>query len=190
MGRKSKINDCYINTNGYHIPLRHISDKDLKSLKEKLTIVPVDTGYGAVQTKKPDGKPEIKHKLYVVTKNHISVPRYYGIKKYGDAELKFKPKKVKIKFTGELRDYQRDIIEKSLSHVKKKGGGLLVVPCGFGKTTMAIYIASILGLKTLIITHKTFLQDQWIERCKQFTKSGIGIIRQKTVYVDGKDFVV
>lgn len=57
-------------------------------------------------------------------------------------------------------------------------------------TSMAIYMASQLKAKTLIITHKTFLQDQWIARCKQFTNSSIGIIRQDKVEVDGNDFVI
>jgi len=55
---------------------------------------------------------------------------------------------------------------------------------------MSIYIASVLKAKTLVITHKTFLQDQWIARCKQFTNSSIGIIRQNKVEVDGNNFVV
>ena len=57
-------------------------------------------------------------------------------------------------------------------------------------TSMAIYIASQLKAKTLIITHKTFLQEQWIARCKQFTNSNVGIIRQKIVDIDNKDFVI
>lgn len=57
-------------------------------------------------------------------------------------------------------------------------------------TSMSIYIASILKAKTLVITHKTFLQEQWIARCKQFTNSSIGIIRQNKVEVEGNDFVV
>lgn len=57
-------------------------------------------------------------------------------------------------------------------------------------TSMAIYMASVLKAKTLVITHKTFLQEQWIARCKQFTNSSIGIIRQNKVEVEGKDFVI
>ena len=59
-------------------------------------------------------------------------------------------------------------------------------------TSMAIYMASVLGLKTLVLTHKSFLQDQWVDRIKQFTGSAekVGIIRQNTVDVEGKDFVI
>lgn len=57
-------------------------------------------------------------------------------------------------------------------------------------TSMAIYMASVLGYKTLVLTHKTFLQDQWVDRIKQFTKSEVGIIRQNKVDVKNKDFVI
>ena len=57
-------------------------------------------------------------------------------------------------------------------------------------TTMSLYIACQLQVKTLVLVHKTFLQDQWIERCAQFTNAKIGIIRQKKVDVKGKDIVI
>ena len=38
--------------------------------------------------------------------------------------------------------------------------------------------------------HKTFLQNQWYDRIKQFTNAKIGIIRQKKIDVDRKDIVI
>lgn len=57
-------------------------------------------------------------------------------------------------------------------------------------TVMALKMAAELGLKTLVIVHKTFLQDQWIERIKQFTNARYGIIRQNKVQVKDTDIVV
>ena len=37
------------------------------------------------------------------------------------------------------------------------GGGLLEIPCGRGKTVMALKILAELGVKTLVIVHKGFL---------------------------------
>ena len=48
------------------------------------------------------------------------------------------------------------------------GGGLLEIPCGRGKTVMALKILAELGVKTLVIVHKGFLLNQWIERIEQF----------------------
>ena len=47
-----------------------------------------------------------------------------------------------------------------------------------------------LKLKTLVIVHKTFLQNQWVERISEFTNCKIGIIRQKKVDIENKDIVI
>ena len=57
-------------------------------------------------------------------------------------------------------------------------------------TVIALNIASLLQVKTLIIVHKGFLLNQWKERIEQFTDSPIGIIQQNKVDIDGKHFVI
>lgn len=57
-------------------------------------------------------------------------------------------------------------------------------------TSMSIYIASVLKAKTLVITHKTFLLEQWVARCKQFTNSKIGTIKRDQVETEDCDFVI
>ena len=47
-----------------------------------------------------------------------------------------------------------------------------------------------LKLKTLVVVHKTFLQNQWYDRIKEFTDCKIGLIRQKKVDVENKDIVI
>ena len=43
------------------------------------------------------------------------------------------------------------------------------IPPGGGKTVIAINYACRLGMKTLIIVHKSFLLDQWVERIQEYT---------------------
>lgn len=57
-------------------------------------------------------------------------------------------------------------------------------------TVMALKLACELKAKTLVIVHKTFLQDQWIERAKQFTDARLGIIRQNKEQVKNNDIVI
>ena len=57
-------------------------------------------------------------------------------------------------------------------------------------TVLALNIASLLKVKTLIIVHKSFLLNQWKERIEQFTDSPVGIIQQNKVDIDGKPFVI
>jgi len=100
------------------------------------------------------------------------------------------PNTVNIQFNGQLRDYQIPICKSIYEHVVKYGGGLLSVPCGRGKTSMAIYTACQLKEKTLVIVHKSFLLDQWVASIKKFTNAKVGTIRGPVVDIDGKDIVI
>jgi superfamily II DNA or RNA helicase len=71
------------------------------------------------------------------------------------------------------------------------GGGILEVPCGAGKTIMALNICSRLKKKTLILVHKEFLMNQWIDRIRDFLPSArVGKIQGKTFDIDDKDIVI
>jgi len=73
----------------------------------------------------------------------------------------------------------------------QSGGAILEVPCGRGKTVMALKIISLIGKKTLILVHKEFLMNQWIERAAQFIPGAkIGKIQGGIFDVEGKDVVI
>jgi len=57
-------------------------------------------------------------------------------------------------------------------------------------TMLAIYLSWKLGLKTLVVTHKEFLMDQWEKRIKQFSNAKVGRIRQNNIDIDNKDIVI
>ena len=61
-----------------------------------------------------------------------------------------------------LRETQREASESFL----KKGKGLIILPTGKGKSILGIYIASRLGLRTLVIVHKNDLIDGWKKDAK------------------------
>jgi superfamily II DNA or RNA helicase len=175
----------YIDIDGYHIKKSFLKDeKELKALKKELTVCPTNNMYG---------ESDIFHEQFKETSKEIIIPRYFGVKKYGNPEeknIKFEPEKSTMNFISKLRDYQEPIVEKCINHILGTGGGQLSVPCGRGKTVMAIYIAYKLGMKTLIVVHQSFLQDQWIDRIKQFTGEEAGLIRQDKIKVDNKNIVV
>jgi superfamily II DNA or RNA helicase len=120
------------------------------------------------------------------------VPRYWGLKHFGKANMTNIEQydKINVEFTGELRDYQIDVVSMSLKKIHKNGGGILQLPCGYGKTTIAIHLICHLKVKTLIIVHKGFLIDQWIQRIKQFSNASIGMIRANTIDIENKDIVL
>jgi superfamily II DNA or RNA helicase len=62
---------------------------------------------------------------------------------------------------------------------------------GKGKTVMALYILAQLRRKTLVVVHKSFLMNQWIERIEQFLPGArVGRIQGQIVDIDDKDIVL
>jgi len=173
-----------LSNNGYTILKKNITPQKLDKLKIDLTVTPkTNQDYGDT----PESFP-----VYTETKDSIIIPRYFGTKFYTTPTIKFDTKnsKVDFEFMGKLRGTQPEIAQFIIDRLKTQGGGLLQLHTGYGKTTVALYLASVLKLKTLILVHKTFLQDQWYDRIKQFTTASIGMIRQKKVDVEGKDIVI
>ena len=78
-----------------------------------------------------------------------------------------------------------------IKHVGKCGGGLLDVDPGKGKTVMALNIVAQLGKCTLVIVHKSFLLNQWIERIQQFLPGArVGRIQGQIMDTENKDIVI
>jgi superfamily II DNA or RNA helicase len=58
-------------------------------------------------------------------------------------------------------------------------------------TVMALKIVSLLKKKTLILVHKEFLMNQWIERIEEFLPGArVGKIQASTCDIDNKDIVI
>ena len=176
----------YISYKGYYIDLSELKKDELIKIKKELTVSPPKMVFGKGAKDETDGS----YKLYKMTKSHIIVPTHYGIQKYGHVINKIKPQPANFNFLGKMRDYQIPIVDKCVDYLKLNKGGLLSIPCGGGKTSIALYIASLFKLKTLVIIHKKFLETQWIDRIKQFTDAKIGTIRRDTVDIEDKDIVI
>jgi superfamily II DNA or RNA helicase len=104
---------------------------------------------------------------------------------------------INVSFAKELRDYQENIIDIYMKYVNNPNthgqgsGGILQVPCGRGKTIMALKLVSLLKKKTLILVHKEFLMNQWIERINEFLPTAtIGKIQANVCDYHDKDIVI
>jgi len=122
----------------------------------------------------------------------LCVPPFYGIQKFGNPREDKRPTPERlsenVKFKGKLRDEtsQNEAFQKGVD----QGHGVLSLPCGYGKTTVALAIASRLGFRTMIIVHKEFLANQWRERIRQFCPGAtIGLVQQDKIEVEA-DFVI
>jgi superfamily II DNA or RNA helicase len=187
------IKGLYIKNKGYYIDKESCTSAQLESIKKELTVKPKIIDFGPA---KPDidiedeDEDDGSYKLYISTKSYLIVPRYYGVEHFGECPVKMSPLPINLTFKGALRDYQIPIVDKVYRYMLEKGGGLLSVPCGRGKTLMAIYLASVLKVKTLVIVHKSFLLEQWIKSIQLFTNATVGSIHGPTIDVKDKDFVI
>jgi superfamily II DNA or RNA helicase len=179
--------NTYLGQKGYTILKNDLSVSQQIKLKELLMVKPYVPGSPVqVQNTFP---------AYRESDKKIYVPRYFGEEIFGQAkEIKItEGTDINLEFQGTLRDYQEPVVNKFISYVKSQNtlGGLLELPCAWGKTSASLYICSQLKKKTLVIVHKEFLMNQWIERIRQFIPNAtIGKIQGQIIDIDGKDIVL
>ena len=179
-------NSAYFGKKGYTIPKCELTIQQHNMIRDDLTVSPnVSINMGG---------PKIQFPIYRESPKKFYLPKHYGIQKFGiplenhnDSGLP-----IAIDFAGSLRDYQINIVNTYMSNIQKGNfGGLLEIGCGQGKTIMALNILSKLKLKTLVIVHKEFLMNQWIERISQFLPTArVGKIQGQTIDIENKDIVL
>ena len=183
----------YLGKKGYTIPKCALSKEDDETLRQELFVKPfVKCNYGM-----PDSTTE-SFPVYRESNQKIYIPRFYGIHRYGlpmKSEISI-GETISVDFIKPLRDYQNSIIDIYMKHILTTpneigNGAILEVPCGFGKTVMALKIIALLCKKTLILVHKEFLMNQWIERIAEFLpEAKVGCIQGQTVDIQNKDIVI
>ena len=175
-----------LSRNGYKIKKNELSQKELKDIKNDLTVNPYvvgDFGNGS----------EKRFSLYMESPNSLYIPRFYAFDKYGkpDKSKMDEGQDIDIDFNGSLRKEQEPIIDLYKKACLEKGGGLISLKCGGGKTVLALYIISMLKKKTIVVVHKDFLMTQWRDRITQFLPNArIGKIQQNTIDIENKDIVL
>jgi hypothetical protein len=190
MDKKITKLDTILSHRGYSIALSEISDTELEEYINELTIIPY--------VEKPEYQNAVEPiSIYTLTHLRFYGPRYWGLNKFGPAKndklTTSHPDKMltECKFQGTPRPHQMPVIEKTLSELSEDRGGILALSCGFGKTAIALYIASQLRVKTLVVSHTTNLMQQWIERINQFIPHArIGIVQQSKADIYDKDIVI
>ncbi|AYV79229.1 MAG: superfamily II DNA or RNA helicase [Faunusvirus sp.] len=172
---------------GYILDKAQFDAKVIMETKAELNVRPhVVNFFNANQEAEP-------FPVFIENSKKISVPKYYGLSKFGQPELIVENEgvTVDVPFKGELRDYQIPIVAKIVAVLRGSGGGVLPLGCGKGKTTIGLKVFSEMKKKGLILVHKEFLVNQWIERIKQFLPTArIGKLQQNTVDTVDKDIVI
>ena len=137
-------------------------------LKKKLTVFPFI----------PGSPIETSYSLYKLKDNFIYTPKYFSI----EGELiENKVKYCNFKIKGVPRDYQKEVINTIYKELISKESCIACLYTGWGKTFAALYIASLLGVKTLILVNKETLLEQWKEQIIKFLGIKPGIIQGKVI---------
>jgi len=169
--------------NGYKV----LKSAENELLKKQLTVKPyVPTVFVKPQFVKP-------YKVYHETENYLYLPKQFGIGKFGIPPTDNCSVSVgtdeRWKFNGDIRDAQRPVVDAYLK--PHAHDGMICLHTGGGKTVCALYIASQLKVKTLIVVHNTFLKDQWEERIKTFLPNvRIGKIQGETIDVTDREIII
>lgn len=178
------VNSSVLTNRGYRIDYELLDFDQKQKLKEDLT-VNIEDAFSNFED-----KYFLFHK---VMNKYVYIPRYYGEKVIGKPnQITLKePIKINVSFNGKLKDFQLDIINNIMPKIKSKGGGIISLPCGYGKTVIGIYITCLLKVKTIILVNRTELLNQWIERINQFCSNcNIGTIIQDKIDIENKDIVI
>lgn len=180
--------NTYIGRRGYVIKKDDVSDSELQSIKKELTVTPYIPEDFKIA-------PPKAFRVYLESKSSLFLPKIYGIQKFGiPSENKLDiGEDIDIEFKGKLRDEQNAPVTAFLEAADnpEKMGGILNLQCAAGKTVMAIYIICKLKKKAMVVVHKNFLIQQWIERINEFAPDArIGTLKAKTIDVENKDIVL
>jgi superfamily II DNA or RNA helicase len=176
-----------LSKDGYKIIKKEIDPKIIKDIKDELSVKPFT--YNKSQANDNTGR----FSVYMESPKKLYLPRFYGLKKFGEPDINEIQggDKINISFNGSLRDEQIPIEETYIKEANEKGGGIISLRCGGGKTVLALHILFRLQVKTIVVVHKDFLMTQWRDRINQFLPGArIGKIQQNTIDIKDKDIVL
>ena len=169
---------------GYAIKKTFLTEVQVQELRSELTVAP--------KVLDRFQKDILNFPIYAESKTRLYVPRHWGIKKYGEPEANIVsegmvlPEIISFSTKFPPHDFQKEIIE---TFIKKEGNGLICVPCGYGKTFMALNIAVLLRKRLLIVVDKEFLMNQWKSEIENFIQGArVGILQGNKVQIDAEKY--
>ena len=176
--------DRVLTSKGYAIKKSFLSVDQIKQLRSELTVAPkvLDKFQRGVKT----------FPIYYESKTRFYVPRHWGKKSFGEPEATTVlegldlPAEIVFRTTFPPHDFQREIMT---AFLEKGANGLICVPCGYGKTFMALNLAVQLKKRFLIIVDKEFLMNQWKTEIENFIEGArVGILQATKVQMDSTKY--
>ena len=134
----------------------------LERLRAELTLQPRATSFV------PSKPLQLMHE----TDHHVHVPRFYGLQRFGDAklcdQLTYGTNLPHMRYEGSLRESLQQpaavaAVAKNFDACLPRGA-MLVLPCGYGKTEVALALIARQQRRTLVVAPTTLLVEQWVQR--------------------------
>lgn len=141
----------------------------------------------------PGNKHRIPVEFFTRTPDGLCVPMAYiaANPQWMRVDLRRQPLPCDCSFQGSLRDHQQKVCRKTLLALQSRGAATLVLPTGGGKTVAALHLICALGVKPIIMVHKTFLADQWKARIEQYLGKETRVTMiQGSVYDTSGDIII
>nr|QBK85389.1 MAG: A18-like helicase [Iridovirus LCIVAC01] len=166
------------------LKLDTISNKIRKKIAQELVIKPIEDKYNTDQ--------QYIYPYDIIDEN-IYLPFYYST---NNLKLSKRPtrdlyKSINVNFSGTLRPSQKEVKKEALQLLNKTGTCVLALCTGFGKTILSIYLASKIGLKTLIIVKGLVLMKQWRNAIEKIClECSVQTLTSKSEIDDQADFYV
>jgi superfamily II DNA or RNA helicase len=178
--------DRVLTSKGYAIKKTFLNEQQTRQLRTDLTMKP------KVMDKFQNVTPSFP--IFYESKTRFYVPRQWGKKQFGEPEADIVsdglplPDMVKFRATFPPHAFQQEIIH---TFLEKGANGLICVPCGYGKTFMALYLAIQLKRRFLIVVDKEFLMNQWKAEIENFIDGArVGILQANKVQMEAEKYDV
>lgn len=165
------------------ISKKYINPDLAKIIRQHLYLIPEESFYIKNMYGKNNNASSNKEALlfFSTDGDDILLPYAYGKKILNQYQIQHISPVLPITnftFTGTLNDHQIPLIEDCISQLSQYGTTTLNIFTGSGKTIMAVYLASILKRKTLILFHRDIFISQWFSTLNEFTSAKSWIIKE------------
>lgn len=172
-----------LTTHGYAVLKSSLSPELNASIRKQLTVKPATMTRFAATV-------DNEFPVFLESSTRLYLPRMWARDTLGAAEesvlTEGLPLPSSLKFTGNPYDYQKSIIK---TFMDADANGLICVPCGKGKTFMALAIAFRLGRRFMVVVDKEFLLDQWAGEMKSLIPGiRIGRFQGTKVQVEPEEY--
>ena len=135
-------------------------------LKKKLTVQPYLPGSPII----------VNYCMYKLDGKYMYIPKYFNYS-MEEENQENNYSLAEININTQPREYQKSVINIIHTELLKNDSCIACLYTGWGKTFASLFIAHLLGVKTLIVVNKETLLEQWKEQIIKFTGIIPGIIQ-------------